>query len=185
MSFVKTFRRLFDVNIPSNQDESNPLVIHKRVTRFLLQAGLFWNNGPISDGHVCQDGLFYWHNSMSAGEQFYRFMESIGVLLRDGRRGFRLAIREDAVDLYADYLIEKGLEIETVIDALVCVGGESWLETTREPFPANFYDNQDGTASFDCRQLMLDLVSLEYAELEDGLYVWTSKMESVLKAHYM
>ena len=93
-------------------------------------------------------------------------------------------IREDAVDLYADYLVENGLKIESVIDALVCVGGESWLETTRNPFPASYYENRDGTTSFDCRELMIDLVSLGYAKTKDDLFVWTSKIEPMLKANY-
>lgn len=120
---------------------------------------------------------------MSAGEKLFEFLESVGVILEDGRRGYRLAIRLDAVNLYADYLVTKGLEIETVMDALVNVGGESWLETSREPFAAAFYENNDGTTSFDCRQLMIDLVSLGYASKIGEMYIWTPKMEPALKAN--
>ena len=184
MKLSQVFGSIRRSSSSSNHDPSGPRIIEKRITSFLLKAGLFWNNGPIGYGHIHQDGLFYWHNAMSAGEKFYSFMQSIGVLLPDGRRGFRLVIREDAVDLYADYLVENGLKIESVIDALVCVGGESWLETTRNPFPASYYENRDGTTSFDCRELMIDLVSLGYAKTKDDLFVWTSKIEPMLKANY-
>jgi len=157
----------------------------KRVTRLVLQASLLWNNGGTGIGSfLAEDGIFFWHNSMSAGEKQFGFLESIGVLLHDGRRGYRLAIRLDAINLYADYLVTKGLEIETVIDALVNIGGESWLETTRKPFAAGFYEHDDGTTSFDCRQLMLDLVSLGYACKVGDMYAWTPKMVPILKANY-
>lgn len=172
------------MNTSTDKEVSDPLLFEKRLTRFVLTAGLFWNNDRIIHSFVQPDGIFYWHGSTSDGEKFCGFLETIGVLLHDGRRGYRLAIRQDAIELYADYLVEKGLQIEAVIDAIFCVGAESWLETSLKPFPAKFYDNDDGTTSFDCRQLMLDLVSLGYAEKDKDLYNWTSKMEPIVKANY-
>ncbi len=157
----------------------------KRVTQFVLTASLFWNNTGIGVySFVNEKGIFFWHGSMSAGEKLFKFFESVGVLLSDGRQGYRLAIRLDAVNLYAEYLVSSGLEVEAVMDALVNVGGDSWLETSREPFAAKFYENDDGTTSCDCRQLMVDLVSLGYASKVGDMYIWTPKMEPILKANY-
>jgi hypothetical protein len=80
--------------------------------------------------------------------------------------------------------VNKGLAIDAVIDALVCVGGESWLPTSREPFAAKFYNNADGTTDFDCRQLMTDLTNLGYASKEGELYRWSPAMEPFLRANY-
>lgn len=101
------------------------VIATKRVAAFVLQAGLFWNNRAAGVyGYIAENGLFYHHSCMSAGEDFFEFLESIGVLLQE-KGGHRLAIRPDAILGYAAYLVDQGRSIDIFIDALVCIGGES------------------------------------------------------------
>lgn len=153
----------------------------KRVLALTLRAGLIWNNTPFVQVWVNDEGIFCHHNSYSAGEQFFEFLCSIGVLLPE-RQAYRLAIRLDALPGYASFLIDDGLEISRVIDALVCLGGEGWLKTTREPFEPNNYESSFND-HFDTRQLMADLVLLGYAEKMGNFYRWTDRMEPHLKAN--
>jgi hypothetical protein len=157
-------------------------VAEKRVLALTLRAGLIWNNTPFVHVWVNEQGIFCHHNSYSAGEQFFEFLCSIGVLLPE-RGAYRLAIRLDALPGYASFLINDGLEISRVIDALVCLGGEGWLKTTREPFEPNCYGDGADDAHFDTRQLMADLAVLGYAEKIDNFYQWTDRMEPHLKAN--
>jgi hypothetical protein len=168
------------------------LECERRVAYFVLRAGLFWNNGPIVQKWVDEEGIFYHHSCMSAGEDFFEFLCSVGVLINEVKR-HRLVVRPDAIAGYAGYLINRGVNIEVFIDALVCVGGEAgWLETSRKPFKANFYEGSD---AFDCRQLMIDLVKLGYAEKVDmaalghaetkeDFYKWSAKMIPILEANF-
>jgi hypothetical protein len=167
-----------------DEPELGLVIAKKRIAYFVLQAGLFWNNQVVGVySYIAEDGLFYHHSSMSAGERFFRFLVSVGVLFPD-KGGHRLAIRPDAIAGYSAYLVDQRRSIDSFIEALVCVGGESWLETDRTPFRAKFYLNSDGTTSYDCRQLMADMVLLGYARKDGEYYQWTASMEPFLAANY-
>ena len=175
-----------ELSVNDEVSEGEREALQKRVLTFLLKAGLFWNNNAIVQAWVEEDGIYYHHNSISAGEEFFEFLRSIGVLVPAGRKSHRLAIRQDAVAGFADFTIERGIDIALVIEALVCLGGYAgWLPTTRGSFDAKFYENSDGTTSFDTRSLMSDLLSLEYAERASGRYRWSSAMEPALKANHL
>ncbi|PAX06294.1 hypothetical protein [Sphingomonas lenta] len=164
--------------------ETEDKALNKRVLTFILRAGLFWNNQPYVESWVGEDGIFYHHGSLSAGEHFFQFLRSIGVLFDEGRR-HRFVIRSDAISHYADFLIDSGFEIERAVDALVAVGGETWLCTSRESFQAKYYDEPEGSGPFDLRPLMRDLARLGYAHESNGQYRWSPTMEPILKAHHL
>ena len=154
----------------------------KRVLAFTLKSGLLWNNQPYLEQFIGEDGLFY-SSLYSAGEHFITFLHSIGVLVRDGGRS-RLALRPDAIIGYAIHLIETGLDFSKVIDALVCLSGESWLPTSREPFKPTYYPDQPNPQYFDTRLLFADLAFLGYVERVDERFRWTALIEPAMKAHH-
>jgi hypothetical protein len=159
-------------------------ITRKRVASFVLNAVLFWNNQAAGFyGFIAENGLFYHHKPTSTRKGFFEFLVSIGVLWKYNSE-HRLAIRPDAIAGYSAYLIDQRRPIDDFIDALVCIGGASWLETARTPFRAKFYLNADGTTSYDCRQLMADMVLLGYARRDGEYYQWTASMEPFLAANY-
>lgn len=159
----------------------DPVAAEKRIVELTLRAGLLWNNGPLVDVWVTDKGIFCHHNSMSAGEHFFEFLLSVGVVVPE-QGVYRLAVRLDALQGYASFLVDSGLHISRTIDALVCLGGEGWLKTTRDPFEPTYYG--DDTDAFDTRQLMADLACLGYAEKVGNSYRWSGLMEPHLKAHH-
>lgn len=167
-------------NSVSNLNCDDQTVAQKGVLAFTLRAALFWNNGPHVHSFVQQDGIFYHHNSLSAGERLFAFLEAVGVFIVSGRRGHKLAIRADALEGYANHLIDRGVRFEEVIRALVLLGGDGWLPTSQGPFEPKFYDNNDGTFCFDIRPLLQNLVKLGYARVVGNQYEWTPKMASVM-----
>lgn len=149
----------------------------------VLRAFLFWNTNWLSKFRA-EDGLFAWHSGKSDAEEFCRRMEAIGVLVRAGRRGYRLTIRYDAIDAYSSFLVDAGLEVDDIVGAfavLIVDGPLELLPTGTEPFAAKYYDHEDGTTSFDTRNMLNCLVELGYAIRLEEKFAWTDRMQAVLR----
>ncbi len=111
-------------------------------------------------------------------------MEAMGVLVDVGRRGYRVTIRYDAIDAYSSFLIDAGLKIDDIVSAFavfIVDGIMDLLPAGTEPFAAVYYDNKDGTASFDTRKMLNCLVELGYATRREEKFAWTDKFQAVLR----
>jgi len=155
-----------------------------RLLASLLRATLFWNLSGSIGPIVLEHGLYYHHYHMSAAEDVFSFMQEIGVLLPSAH-SHKLAIRENAIDEYSAYIVHRGIDFDRVIDTFVMLlvdGGVSHLlPHHRSPFEAKFYDNPDGTADFDTRPMLADLLTLGFIERIGGLYQWTDKIRPAMR----
>jgi hypothetical protein len=150
----------------------------------VIRAFLFWNTGSLHTFRE-EDGLFAYHQGVGAGERFCASMEEIGILVSAARRGYRVTLRSDAIDAYASFLVDAGLDIEKIVRAFVVLmvdGVLTLFPEGKEQFEAKFYDNGDGTASFDTRQMLIALVALGYAKEDSDKYVWTARMRRTISS---
>lgn len=147
----------------------------------VLRAFMFWNTAPLNPFRE-EDGLFAYHSGRSWSEKFCGRMEAIGVLVDAGRRGYRVTIRHDAIDAYSSFLVDAGLDVEEIVSTFVVllVGGvRELLPVRKEVFDPKYYDNYDGTTSFDTRVMLGSLVELGYAKQVDEKYIWTDRMHRI------
>jgi len=183
MAFWKKHRETDSGIIASGE----ALFVEKRILASLIRAALFWNLGGGIDVFVQEDGIFA-HSTQSAGNEFLAILHKMGVFVPAGRRGFQLTIRVDAIDSYAAYILDNGFGFDRVIDAFVLLlvtdGVSHILPNGRAPFAPTFYENRDGTTSFDTRAMLADLAELGYVQALGEQYVWTEKIGPAMRKIY-
>ncbi|MEZ0244414.1 MAG: hypothetical protein ACAH11_13640 [Sphingomonas sp.] len=157
----------------------------KQLLAAMIRLGTVWENAPYIEFYETDAGRRGVNSVFSVGEALISFLADIGVLT--DFRGL-VAVPEEEIDRFAAAKVDSGLDLETMIKALIYHGTcDNWLfPTTRAGFQLPARPGPIAPALVGIAGNLVTLGYLVAIEAQDGerWYIWTSRIEPAMCAAY-